>query len=123
MVGDNVSDVSRIVIDGCQALRNGPKQEILDGGVLGTGINTFNISDARISNNLSADNTGGGILIEDGFGVEVTGNEIRGNQLDAAGDYWDAGTWVDGSVDILVEANNIRDNLGLAIQVSDAACG
>ncbi len=117
--GINVADVGRIAIDGCVAVRNGPGKVILQTGVLGTGINTFSIADATITNNLVADNKGGGILIEDGFNVRVTGNEIRGNQLDAAGDYWDGGIWIDGGVDILVESNNIHHNLGPAIQISD----
>ena len=87
---------------------------------MGTGINTYGNSDVRIDNNISYDNIGGGILVEDSYYVVVEDNEVYGNDLDATADeWWDGGLWLDGGADVIVRNNHFHDNLGPGIEISD----
>jgi parallel beta-helix repeat protein len=101
--------------------QDGPNPPVFPDRLLGTGINTFGLTHAIIRNNLSHDNHGGGILVEDSVDVLVEGNEIYGNDLDAwdADRWWDGGLWLDGGRDVVVRDNVFHDNLGPGIEVSD----
>jgi len=116
-----VSDSTDVLIENNESYYNGPKPAYRDRGILGTGIDTYTIRDATIRGNSSHDNTGGGLLIEDGVNVLVENNHLERNYLDATVDgWWDAGVWVDGGHDVTVRSNTIRDNLGPGIQMSDS---
>jgi len=118
--GVNVLDSVQVVIEGNESWGNGPNAAVYATGTLGTAINTYRMFDAVVQGNTCRDNTGGGILIEDGERVVVRDNDIYGNHLDANGSYWDGGIWIDGGYDVAVEGNFIHDNLGPALEVSDA---
>lgn len=113
-----VSDVINFFIKNNESYENGPNPSLVAQGILGTGIDTYNVENGQISANTSHHNTGGGILVEDGINVTVSNNEIYGNML--WGDYWDAGIWLDGGYNVMVTGNNIHDNKGPAIQASDS---
>lgn len=117
--GLNVNGAKRVRIENNEVTQNGPSAERLQRGVLGTGIDTFELEESVILNNHSYDNSGGGILVEEGIGVLVEGNLIERNELDAAGDYWDGAIWVDGGHDVTVRANTISNNHGPGLQISD----
>jgi parallel beta-helix repeat protein len=51
--------------------------------------------------------------------VLVEGNWVDQNELDAGGDYWDGGIWVDGGHGITLRGNVITDNHGPGLQISD----
>ncbi|MFQ5590961.1 MAG: nitrous oxide reductase family maturation protein NosD, partial [Phycisphaerae bacterium] len=117
--GIHVEDSQEVIIEGCEAFRNGPNPQVPDRW-LGTGIDTYGLTDAVIRNNRSHDNTGGGLLVEDSSNVLVEGNEITGNNLDASiEEWWDGGIWVDGGHDVTLRNNTIRDNLGPGVEISD----
>ncbi|MCP3970583.1 MAG: hypothetical protein GY717_09760 [Rhodobacteraceae bacterium] len=117
--GVHVSDVTGLVMTGNQAWGNGPTEAARRAGVLGTGIDLYNVRDALVAGSRSHHNTGGGILVEDGVNIRIRDNEIDHNELDAGGDYWDAGLWIDGGHHVVAAANRIYNNRGPAIQVSD----
>ena len=118
--GIHIDDSDSITIENNDVSENGPNPRVYPGQVLGTGINTFNISNAVIIDNDSYDNNGGGILVEDSRNVLVEDNEIWGNDLDATEDgWWDGGIWIDGGWDITLRDNYIHDNLGPGIEISD----
>jgi len=88
--------------------------------LMGTGINTYNLTDSVIRNNNSHDNIGGGFLVEDSVNVLVEGNVATDNDLDATVDeWWDGAIWIDGGRDITVRGNTFANNLGPGIQISD----
>lgn len=117
--GVNVDGTARVVIEGNEAAGNGPNEERVARYILGTGINTFELRDAVIRGNYSHDNIGGGILVEDSETVLVEDNRVADNELDANGDYWDGGIWVDGGRDVVLRANTIMGNHGPGIEISD----
>lgn len=117
--GVHVSGGKRITIENNEAARNGPAPERVAKGILGTGIDAYELEDSVIRDNYSHHNTGGGMLVEDSVNVLVENNRIEANELDAGGDYWDGGIWVDGGHDITLRGNEVRQNHGPGIQVSD----
>lgn len=117
--GIHADDSSGITIEDCEVYENGPNPQ-RPGRLMGTGIDTFNLTDSVIRNNRSYNNTGGGMLVEDSTNVLVEGNEIFGNDLDAtAEEWWDGGIWIDGGRDITLRNNTIHDNLGPGVEISD----
>lgn len=117
--GLNLLGAQKLLVEGNEAGGNGPSQARRGRGLLGTGINTFELQSSIIRRNYSHNNIGGGILVEDGRQVLVEGNRIEGNWLDAAGDYWDGGIWVDGGQDITLRDNLISANHGPGVVLSD----
>ncbi len=117
--GINVDGASAVLIEGNQAINNGPNEELQEKHILGMGINTYELRDSIIRDNDSHDNIGGGILVEDSINVLVESNRISGNELDANGDYWDGGIWVDGGENITLRGNIITDNHGPGLNLSD----
>lgn len=116
--GIQAEESSDVTIENNDVYRNGPQPRMP--GRLGTGIDTFALTDSVIRGNRSHDNTGGGILVEDGVRIVVEGNEVVGNYLDASPDeWWDGGLWLDGGHDVTVRDNVFRDNRGPGIQISD----
>jgi hypothetical protein len=118
--GLTVGSSSNVTIKNNETAYNGPKPSVFAQAVLGMGIDTFELSDAEITGNNVHHTVGGGILVEEGVNVLVDGNDIHHNYLYAAGDYWDGGIWVDGGHHVTLTNNTITDNVGPAIQVSDA---
>ena len=116
--GLNVLNSQDMVIENNRALDNGPDDSRTAQGILGMGINTYGLINAQIRDNYVSQTRGGGILVEDGMSVSISGNTIENNDL-AGNDYWDAGIWVDGGYRLLIADNIIRDNNGPAIQISD----
>ena len=117
--GVNVLGARDVLIEGNQAADNGPNQERWENYILGTGINTYGNQDVIIRDNYVYGTIGGGILVEDSENVIVENNRIEKNQVDANGDWWDAGIWVDGGKEILVRGNQISDHNGPGIILSD----
>ena len=117
--GLNLVGVRGALIEGNQAIGNGPNHERWLNYTLGTGINTYELFDSVIRGNTVSGTVGGGILVEDGENVLVENNIIEGNELDANGDYWDGGIWVDGSYNVTLRGNTIRDNHGPGMVLSD----
>ena len=75
---------------------NGPNLQIFPDFIMGTVINTYGNTNAKISKNLSHNNMGGGILVEDSYNVLVVQNDVFENDVDATGDeWWDGGLWVE----------------------------
>ncbi len=117
--GLNLLGVQQAVVEANQVIANGPAEERRQQYVLGTGINTYEVFETVIRDNYIVNTIGGGILVEDGGNVLLEGNVIAENELDANGDYWDGGIWVDGSHDVIVRGNKLQDNHGPAIVISD----
>jgi len=118
--GIHVDFSEEIEITGCDVYRNGPDPQKSPDYLMGTGINTYGNSNVEITENLSYDNIGGGILVEDSHDVLVEGNEVYGNDLDATEEeWWDGGLWLDGGAGVIVRDNHFHDNLGPGIQISD----
>jgi parallel beta-helix repeat protein len=117
--GIRVEGTSEILIESNEATENGPSRDRVQQGILGTGIDTYQLDGAIIRDNHAHENMGGGILVEDGINVLVVDNQVDHNELDAGGDYWDGGIWVDGGHDITLRGNLIVDNHGPGIQISD----
>lgn len=117
--GVNVLGASNVLIEGNESVDNGPNQERWENFALGTGINTYGNHEVIIRDNYIHGTTGGGILVEDSFHVLVENNRIEENQLDANGDYWDGGIWVDGGQNIRLRGNTIRNHNGPGIVLSD----
>ncbi|MFQ5399498.1 MAG: nitrous oxide reductase family maturation protein NosD [Anaerolineae bacterium] len=117
--GVNVVGARDVIIEGNEAAENGPAADRVQKGFLGTGINTFELQDGIIRDNHSHHNIGGGLLVEDGTNVLVENNRIDHNELDAGGDYWDGGIWLDGGRDITLRGNVIADNHGPGVEISD----
>ncbi|MBC8460524.1 MAG: right-handed parallel beta-helix repeat-containing protein [Deltaproteobacteria bacterium] len=117
--GIHAEESKKITIENNDVYRNGPQPKSL-GRLMGTGINTFGLIDSVILNNRSHDNTGGGILVEDGVNILVEGNEIFSNDLDASiEEWWDGGIWLDGGHDVTVQNNIFKNNKGPGIEISD----
>ena len=116
--GLHLDDSSGLTVENNQVFRNGPNPRTPT--TVGTGINGFGMRQSVIRNNWSYGNQGGGILVEDSFGILVEGNQIFDNDLDVtADDWWDGGIWLDGGGDVTLRGNTIRNNLGPGIEVSD----
>ena len=118
--GLSIGNCSDVTIKDNECNLNGPKPDIYAQAVLGMGIDTFELTDAEITGNHVHHTVGGGILVEEGVNVDVKDNEIDHNHLDAAGDYWDGGIWIDGGHHVSATGNDIHDNVGPGIQISDA---
>ena len=117
--GIMAEESQQVTIEDNEVYENGPNPQVL-GRWLGTGIDTFALTDSVIRNNRSYDNIGGGMLVEDSVNILVEGNEITGNNLDATvEDWWDGGIWIDGGRDVTLRNNTIRDNLGPGVEISD----
>lgn len=104
---------------------NGPKKILRENGILGTGINTYALTDSFIINNITYNNNGGGILVEDGINVIVDGNETYGNNKIATEegrpDWWCGGIWLDGGCNIYITNNIVYNNMaGLYISNIDS---
>lgn len=117
--GVNIVGVRQVLVEKNEAVGNGPNPERWQKGTLGTGINTFELVDGIIRDNDVHDTVGGGVLVEDGAEVLVENNRIHTNELDANGDYWDGGVWVDGSKNVTLRGNVIRGNHGPGVVLSD----
>jgi len=118
--GIHVDFSSSVTIEYNTVYDNGPDPPVMPDRILGTGIDTFGNTNVTIRGNSSYENHGGGILVEDSFGVVVEGNQVFGNDLDASDDgWWDGGLWLDGWGDVTVRDNVFRDNLGPGIEISD----
>ncbi len=117
--GINVLGANEVLIEGNQASDNGPNQERWENYALGTGINTYGNRNVIIRDNYVHGTIGGGILVEDSENVLVENNRIEENQLDANGDYWDGGIWVDGGANITLQGNQISNHNGPGIVLSD----
>lgn len=116
--GIHVDESEGVLVEGSDVYENGPQPR--PWGVLGTGINTYKCVDCIVRDNWAHDNTGGGILVEDGERVLVEGNQVTGNYLDATEDeWWDGSIWIDGGHSVTVTNNVFRDNVGPGIQISD----
>jgi parallel beta-helix repeat protein len=116
--GMHLDESSNLTVEDCDVYANGPAPR--SPIEVGTGINGFALRDSVIRKNRSYANNGGGILVEDSFGVLVEGNEVYGNDLDVSADgWWDGGIWLDGGGDVTISNNVFRDNLGPGIQISD----
>ncbi len=119
--GVNLVGVKGMLVEGSRFDHNGPLlAPMLCGEVLGTGINTFEAS-GIIRNNEIVRTRGGGMLVEKSVGpVRVEGNLVTRNFFLAVDNYWDAGIWIDESVDVLVRQNQFIANWGGAgVMVSD----
>lgn len=117
--GVSVAGTARVLIEGNEAAENGPAAERVQEGILGTGIDTYELQDAIIRSNYAHDNIGGGVLVEDGVNVVVENNRVERNELDAGGEYWDGAIWIDGGHTITLRGNTVTDNYGPGIQISD----
>lgn len=118
--GIHVELSENILITDNDVYRNGPQPQIFPNFLMGTGINTYGNRNLVIRNNLSHENIGGGILVEDSFDILVEDNEVYENDLDASADeWWDGGIWIDGGGNVTVRGNTFRDNLGPGIEISD----
>jgi len=117
--GIGVYGARDVLIEGNEAADNGPNQERWENLVLGTGIDTYENSNVIIRDNYIHGTIGGGILVEDSADVLVENNRIEDNQLDANGDYWDGGIWVDGGENITLRSNEISAHNGPGIVLSD----
>ncbi len=115
--GVAVVDIKNLDMKNNEAYANGPEDAVLAQDILGTGIDMYNVDTGTVTNNHSHDNIGGGMLVEDCKHVTVSGNELNNNML--WGGYWDGAIWIDGCYDISVTNNNIHDNLGPGLEVSD----
>jgi parallel beta-helix repeat protein len=102
-----------------EVAENGPSDERVKRGILGTGIDTYELREGMIRDNYVHDNIGGGILVENGDDVLVVDNWVDRNELDAGGEYWDGAIWVDGGHNITLRNNVITNNHGPGIQISD----
>lgn len=118
--GIHVDESANILIANNDVSENGPQPQVFPDRLMGTGINTYRITDSVIRNNLSHGNIGGGILVEDSEDVLVENNEIYANDCDATSDgWWDGGIWLDGGQNVTIRNNVFRDNLGPGIEISD----
>lgn len=118
--GIHVEESKRVIIIDNETYRNGPDPQIVPTYLMGTGINTYANSDVLIRNNISHDNIGGGILVEDSHNVLVDSNEVYNNDLDASVDeWWDGGIWLDGGYDVIIRDNHFYNNLGPGIVISN----
>lgn len=116
--GIQADESQNVTIENNDVYRNGPQPGA--SAIMGTGIDTFGITDSVIRNNRSHHNVGGGILVEDSVNVLVEGNEVFSNDLDAsAEEWWDGGIWLDGGHDVTIRGNVFKNNKGPGIQISD----
>ncbi len=118
--GINLVGTEDILVEQSTFEDNGPLlSKVRCGIVLGTGINTFAIT-GRIRENTIRHTRGGAMLIEDGGPAIVENNVGEQNFLLALNNYWDAGLWVDGSVDVEVRGNTFRESWGgVGIMITD----
>jgi len=117
--GLNIDGVQKVLVEKNEVAGNGPNAKRWQQYTLGTGINTFELTNGIIRDNDIHDTVGGGILVEDGADVLVENNRIQNNELDANGDYWDGGVWVDGSKNVTLRNNTITGNHGPGVVLSD----
>ncbi|MFQ5665552.1 MAG: nitrous oxide reductase family maturation protein NosD [Candidatus Binatia bacterium] len=117
--GVSIVDMEGVTVEGVESYANGPDVGRQAKGILGTGVDIFGSTHITVRDCNLHDNIGGGLLVEDCTDALVETNTIHANQLDANGDYWDGGIWVDGGRDVTVRNNTITGNLGPGIEVSD----
>lgn len=117
--GIDADECSRVLIENNTVHNNGPDPQ-MPGRMLGTGINTYRVTDGVIRGNDCNNNIGGGILVEDGVNVLVENNSMTFNYLDASAEgWWDGALWLDGGHDVTVRNNFFAYNFGPGIQISD----
>ncbi len=119
--GVNLDGTGDIRVENSRFEHNGPLlAPALCGEALGTGINTFEASGV-IRGNTIVHTRGGGILVEKSTGPFLIENNLaEKNDFLAPNNYWDAGIWIDESVDVTLRNNRFRDNWGGAgVMVSD----
>ncbi len=117
--GVRVEGTQNAVIEDNEAAGNGPAAKRVAQGTLGMGIDTYGLKNSVIRRNHTHHNIGGGILVEDSESVMVEANKIDHNRLDANGDYWDGGIWLDGGHSITLKNNIITENEGPGLQISN----
>ncbi len=84
----------------------------------GNAIDLWGSTDSRVERNFIEATEGTGILIEDSCSITVSNNTIRTSKL-KMNEWFDAGIWVDGGINIIVENNVLEKNEGPGIEVSD----
>jgi parallel beta-helix repeat protein len=99
---------------------NGPGPERRDEAILGAGFHAQALSNSALRDNQAHDNLGAGIRVENATNLRLQANDLSGNLLDAAGQGWSGALWVDGGGEITIQGNDIRDNHGPGLQISDA---
>lgn len=118
--GIHVDGSKQVVIRDNELYNNGPSPQIAPDRLMGTAINTYGNTDVQIINNRAHNNIGAGILVEDSYQVRIDSNELYENNLDAtAANWWDGALWIDGGANISASYNQMHDNLGPGIQISD----
>lgn len=125
--GINAKYSSNITIVSNEVYDCGPIDAIIDTyGKLGTGINTFELTNSVIQRNKSYNNKGGGILVEDGNNVVVSDNIAYGHTVESYldpsdpdyGKWWCGNLWLDGGHDVDVFRNTFDTSIA-GIRVSD----
>lgn len=122
--GINAKYSDNIKISGNNVYENGPSTEIISKGVLGTGINTFLLRRSLIQNNITNNNRGGGILVEDGEDVTVLNNVSTNNNSKAPlpympeNNWWCGGIWIDGGKNVQIIGNRFENNVA-GVYISD----
>jgi parallel beta-helix repeat protein len=117
--GADLVEINGLLVAGVEATRNGPAQDVWQGGVLGNDIAVWGSTDVEVSDSYMHDSIGGGLLIEDSVNALVENNRMNDSQLDANGEYWDGAIWLDGGHDVIVRNNTIDNNHGPGIVLSD----
>ncbi len=84
----------------------------------GNGVNMWRCQDCLVRNVQVRRVQGTGILVEESCRVRVEASRVEAGEMDM-GDWWDAGIWLDGGHDVVVEGNVFVNNHGPGIQVSD----
>lgn len=118
--GINLVGTTDVAVEDSVFEDNGPLLDrVLCGEVLGTGINTFEVSGTFVRNTVRR-TRGGAFLIEKGGPAVLENNRGEKNYLLAFANYWDAGIWLDESKDVVVTNNTFVDDWGgVGILVSD----
>ncbi len=108
-----------IVVEASEVHHNGPNPQ-RPGFRVGTAVNLYDCRGCTIRGNRLHGNIGAAVLAEDSYEVVIEGNDIFGNELDVTiEDWWDGAIWIDGGADVFVRGNEIHDNNGPGLQISD----
>lgn len=117
--GADFVNVIDLVIDGVEAVGNGPEASLWQSGVLGNDISIWGSQGVEVRKSYTHGSIGGGLLVEDSFNVLVENNRFNDAELTAPNDEVDGAIWVDGGHDITVKNNIIDNNRGPGLQISD----
>jgi len=117
--GADFVNVIDLLIDGVEAVDNGPERSVWQRGILGNDIAIWGSQNVEVRNCYTHDGVGGGLLVEDDSNVLVENNRFTNAQLTAPGDEVDGAIWVDGGRIVTVRNNLIDDNRGPGLQISD----